>query len=99
MHGIALLFPDTSPRGAGIDGEDDDWDFGTGIFRLITPLTHRHNYVIIIHRCGILSQCYASQVRRTLQHAHSHYAGAPTGPRDRRDTHRTFTPLYLYFAS
>ena len=22
--------PDTSPRGAGIDGEDDDWDFGTG---------------------------------------------------------------------
>ncbi|KAF7436621.1 hypothetical protein PC9H_003454 [Pleurotus ostreatus] len=28
--GIALLFPDTSPRGAGIEGEDDDWDFGTG---------------------------------------------------------------------
>ncbi|KAF7320269.1 S-formylglutathione hydrolase [Mycena kentingensis (nom. inval.)] len=29
-HGIALLFPDTSPRGAGIEGEDSDWDFGTG---------------------------------------------------------------------
>ncbi|KAF9015559.1 esterase D [Cyathus striatus] len=29
-QGIALLFPDTSPRGAGIPGEDDDWDFGTG---------------------------------------------------------------------
>ncbi|KAF9456159.1 carbohydrate esterase family 1 protein [Collybia nuda] len=29
-QGIALLFPDTSPRGAGIEGEDDDWDFGTG---------------------------------------------------------------------
>ncbi|KAJ7225702.1 carbohydrate esterase family 1 protein [Mycena pura] len=29
-NGIALLFPDTSPRGAGIDGEDADWDFGTG---------------------------------------------------------------------
>ncbi|KAF7339625.1 S-formylglutathione hydrolase [Mycena sanguinolenta] len=28
--GIALLFPDTSPRGAGIEGEDADWDFGTG---------------------------------------------------------------------
>ncbi|KIM47831.1 hypothetical protein M413DRAFT_439510 [Hebeloma cylindrosporum] len=27
---IALLFPDTSPRGAGIPGEDGDWDFGTG---------------------------------------------------------------------
>ena len=30
-EGIAILFPDTSPRGAGIQGEDDDWDFGTGI--------------------------------------------------------------------
>jgi phage tail protein X len=29
-HGLAILFPDTSPRGAGIEGEDDDWDFGTG---------------------------------------------------------------------
>lgn len=28
--GIALVFPDTSPRGAGIEGEDKDWDFGTG---------------------------------------------------------------------
>jgi S-formylglutathione hydrolase len=27
---IAILFPDTSPRGAGIPGEDEDWDFGTG---------------------------------------------------------------------
>jgi len=29
-EGIAILFPDTSPRGAGIEGEDEDWDFGTG---------------------------------------------------------------------
>jgi len=29
-EGIALLFPDTSPRGAGVEGEDTDWDFGTG---------------------------------------------------------------------
>jgi S-formylglutathione hydrolase len=29
-HGIAVVFPDTSPRGAGIEGEDADWDFGTG---------------------------------------------------------------------
>jgi S-formylglutathione hydrolase len=28
--GIILVAPDTSPRGAGIPGEDDDWDFGTG---------------------------------------------------------------------
>ena len=29
-EGIAMVFPDTSPRGAGIEGEEDDWDFGTG---------------------------------------------------------------------
>jgi len=27
---LSVLFPDTSPRGAGVDGEDDSWDFGTG---------------------------------------------------------------------
>src|ERR1700750_2246447 len=29
-HGIMLVAPDTSPRGAGIEGEDESWDFGTG---------------------------------------------------------------------
>jgi len=28
-HGIILVAPDTSPRGAGVEGEDDGWDFGT----------------------------------------------------------------------
>ncbi|KIV85658.1 S-formylglutathione hydrolase [Exophiala sideris] len=28
--GIAVLYPDTSPRGIGIKGEDDSYDFGTG---------------------------------------------------------------------
>ncbi|MCY4032608.1 MAG: S-formylglutathione hydrolase [Hyphomicrobiales bacterium] len=28
--GLAILAPDTSPRGLGLPGEDDDWDFGTG---------------------------------------------------------------------
>ncbi|GJN93261.1 hypothetical protein Rhopal_006308-T1 [Rhodotorula paludigena] len=28
-EGIAIVFPDTSPRGAGIEGEEKDWDFGT----------------------------------------------------------------------
>jgi S-formylglutathione hydrolase len=30
-EGIAIVFTDTSPRGAGIEGEDADWDFGTGM--------------------------------------------------------------------
>lgn len=29
-YGLMLVAPDTSPRGAGVDGEDQDWDFGTG---------------------------------------------------------------------
>ncbi|GAD97632.1 esterase [Paecilomyces variotii No. 5] len=29
-NGIAVLYPDTSPRGLNIPGEDDSWDFGTG---------------------------------------------------------------------
>ena len=28
--GLLLVMPDTSPRGAGVPGEDDDWDLGTG---------------------------------------------------------------------
>lgn len=30
QHGIALVAPDTSPRGAGVPGEADAWDFGVG---------------------------------------------------------------------
>ncbi len=29
-HGLMLVAPDTSPRGLGLPGEDDDWDFGSG---------------------------------------------------------------------
>jgi S-formylglutathione hydrolase len=29
-HGLAMVAPDTSPRGAGIAGETDSWDFGVG---------------------------------------------------------------------
>ena len=27
--GLACVFPDTSPRGVNIEGEDDSWDFGS----------------------------------------------------------------------
>ncbi|KAF1815713.1 putative esterase [Eremomyces bilateralis CBS 781.70] len=29
-HGIAIVYPDTSPRGLKIEGEDDAYDFGSG---------------------------------------------------------------------
>jgi S-formylglutathione hydrolase FrmB len=28
--GVALVAPDTSPRGLGVEGEADSWDFGVG---------------------------------------------------------------------
>ena len=47
-HRLAMVFPDTSPRGADIPGEDEDWDFGTGAgfyldateAPLVRPLPH-----------------------------------------------------------
>ena len=30
QEGLILVAPDTSPRGAGVPGETDDWDFGAG---------------------------------------------------------------------
>ena len=29
-YGMIVIVPDTSPRGAGIEGEDESYDFGTG---------------------------------------------------------------------
>ncbi|GJP47872.1 hypothetical protein CLOM_g7048 [Closterium sp. NIES-68] len=29
-HGVALIVPDTSPRGLKVEGESDNWDFGVG---------------------------------------------------------------------
>uniref|UniRef100_G3NZG1 S-formylglutathione hydrolase n=1 Tax=Gasterosteus aculeatus aculeatus TaxID=481459 RepID=G3NZG1_GASAC len=29
-HGLIVVAPDTSPRGCNIEGEDENWDFGTG---------------------------------------------------------------------
>ena len=29
-HGLIIVAPDTSPRGLGLPGEGDDWDFGSG---------------------------------------------------------------------
>ncbi|XP_010269797.1 PREDICTED: S-formylglutathione hydrolase [Nelumbo nucifera] len=41
-QGIALVAPDTSPRGLNVEGEADSWDFGVGMQRCAT---HIHNNV------------------------------------------------------
>ena len=30
QYGLMLVVPDTSPRNTGIEGENEDWDFGSG---------------------------------------------------------------------
>ena len=45
--GLMLVAPDTSPRGAGIEGEDADWDLGTGAGFYLdatqSPWSHHYN--------------------------------------------------------
>lgn len=38
---ILIVVPDTSPRGAGIEGEDDSWDLGTGAGFYINATTEK----------------------------------------------------------
>ena len=38
-YGIAVVFPDTSPRGHKVVGESDSWDFGVGAGKLGRTLT------------------------------------------------------------
>jgi len=49
---MILVAPDTSPRNTGIEGEDNDWDFGTGASFTWMPLlslgdrTTMYSYVV-----------------------------------------------------
>lgn len=55
-HGLALVMPDTSPRGAGIQGEDDDWDFGSaaGFYLDATQAPWSKNYRMYSYVTGEL---------------------------------------------
>jgi S-formylglutathione hydrolase len=45
-RGIAVVYPDTSPRGLGISGEDDAYDFGSGAGFYVdaTKEPYKHGY-------------------------------------------------------
>lgn len=62
-EGIAVVFPDTSPRGAGVEGEDDDWQLGTGETCPRGTLA-----VQLTIRCWILPECHGGKVEEALQH-------------------------------
>ena len=53
--GIAIVFPDTSPRGAGVSGEDDSWDFGTCKFPILYYLNLLAQDLCSVGSCRILS--------------------------------------------
>ncbi|KAK6198588.1 Alpha/Beta hydrolase protein [Scheffersomyces amazonensis] len=52
-YGFAVVFPDTSPRGAKIEGEDDSWDFGTGagfyVDATTDPWSKNYNMYSYVH--------------------------------------------------
>lgn len=53
-YGFALVFPDTSPRGANIAGEDDAYDFGTGagfyVDATAEPWSKNYNMYTYVHK-------------------------------------------------
>lgn len=53
-YGFAIIFPDTSPRGAGVEGEDDSWDFGTGAAFYVDstqePWSKNYNMYSYVHK-------------------------------------------------
>lgn len=57
-HGLMLVMPDTSPRGAGIEGEDDDWDFGSaaGFYLDATNAPWSANYRMYSYVTGELRE-------------------------------------------
>jgi S-formylglutathione hydrolase len=58
-YGLMLVAPDTSPRNTGIEGEEDDWDFGTGasfyVDANVEPWrSHYQMYSYVVHELPAL---------------------------------------------
>ena len=75
--GLALICPDTSPRGAGIEGEDDSWDFGTAagfyLDATATPWSsHYRMYSYVTHELpALIGQHYPIDMDRLGIFGHS----------------------------
>ena len=62
-HGLVLIAPDTSPRGAGIVGEDDNYDFGSGAGFYVdaTQPPWSDNYLMYSYITGELQELVLEQ--------------------------------------
>lgn len=75
--GIAVVFPDTSPRGAKIKGEDDSYDFGTGAGFYINATTqfykdhYRMEEYVTTELPSLLNAEYSLDAARTSIFGHS----------------------------
>lgn len=71
-YGLMLVAPDTSPRDAGIEGENDDWDFGTGasfyVDATVEPWrSHYQMYSYVVHELpGVIAEHFPVQSRQGI---------------------------------
>jgi S-formylglutathione hydrolase len=68
-HGVALVCPDTSPRGNGVAGEDDSWDLGTGAGFYVDATAEPWQ------RGGYRMESYVQVELRALVAEHPEFAG------------------------
>lgn len=76
-YGLMLVAPDTSPRNTGIEGEDDDWDFGSGasfyVDATVSPWrSHYQMYSYIVHELpAVIAEHFPVQPERQGIFGHS----------------------------
>ncbi len=76
-RGIMLVMPDTSPRGVGIAGEDDNWDFGTGagfyLDATVEPwaANYRMKSYVVDELRQLINECFPAKAEATGICGHS----------------------------
>ena len=76
-YGLMLVAPDTSPRDAGIAGENDNWDFGTGagfyVDATVEPWrSHYQMYSYVVHELpDLIAEHFPVQTERQGIFGHS----------------------------
>ncbi|HAJ59360.1 MAG TPA: S-formylglutathione hydrolase [Cyanobacteria bacterium UBA8543] len=76
-YGLMLVAPDTSPRDTGIEGENDDWDFGTGagfyVDATVEPwVSHYRMYSYIVRELpGLIAEHFPIKPERQGIFGHS----------------------------
>ncbi len=76
-YGLMLVTPDTSPRNTGIEGEDNDWDLGTGAGFYVDATaepwrSHYQMYSYVVHELpALIAEHFPVQPERKGIFGHS----------------------------